>query len=380
MSIPSHLMEQLLYICRVPSARDALIEAIETGANDLTADEIAYDNTDSGLAATDLQAAVDELAEGAGGSGANTDLSNLVSPTAINQNLLFAKSGDSVVQTINRTGSTSSNRLIVKSGDTADGSTGLVRVFSGSSSGTGSSGSIEIRTGTGSEQSGTITVNTGGLNGTATGGTGGLDFRTGAAIDGNSGNVVLQSGSGNSSGNISIVTGGIGNASISGNTGTIMLNTSDNSVTGDPSAESGAISISTGSSPEGIAGAVDIKTGGGTGGNSNVSSSVHIETGDAVTTSGDIVLHTGHVPGSFAGGISLQAGPLSTPADRGEINMVASAINVNSTPIVGIPMPLQGDGAANKDYVDNLVTGATGTFTAGIKTVTVVNGLITSIV
>jgi hypothetical protein len=124
MSIPDHLMEQLLYICRVPSARDALIEAIETGANDLTADEIAYDNADSGLAATDLQAAVDELAQGGGGGaavditydnsdsglsatdvqaaidevvssiptvGANVNLSNLTAPTAVNQDLLPAE-------------------------------------------------------------------------------------------------------------------------------------------------------------------------------------------------------------------------------------------------------------------------------------------------
>lgn len=89
MGISNHLYERLLSIFRTPADRDAIIEAIETGAGDLTADEIAYDNSTSGLAATDLQEAVDELAQGGGGGGGvNPDLSNLTSPTAINQNLL----------------------------------------------------------------------------------------------------------------------------------------------------------------------------------------------------------------------------------------------------------------------------------------------------
>lgn len=90
MSLPNHLLEQLLTICRVPSARDALVEAIKSGGGDLTADEIAYDNAESGLSAEDLQAAVDELASS--GSGANTTLSNL-GTVALNTVLQPASAG-----------------------------------------------------------------------------------------------------------------------------------------------------------------------------------------------------------------------------------------------------------------------------------------------
>lgn len=56
------------------------------------ADAILYDNTVSGLTATEVQAAIDELAT-APATGANDTLSNLASPTAINQDLLPSASG-----------------------------------------------------------------------------------------------------------------------------------------------------------------------------------------------------------------------------------------------------------------------------------------------
>ena len=37
-------MERLLSICGTPEDRDALIQAIETGGGDLTANEIAYNH------------------------------------------------------------------------------------------------------------------------------------------------------------------------------------------------------------------------------------------------------------------------------------------------------------------------------------------------
>lgn len=60
----------------------------EVGAVQLDAVDIPYDNTDSGLSATDVQEAIDEIVAELPASGANTGLSNLTSPTAINQNLL----------------------------------------------------------------------------------------------------------------------------------------------------------------------------------------------------------------------------------------------------------------------------------------------------
>lgn len=56
--------------------------------------DINYDNTVSGLTATDVQAAIDEIvAMPAPVTGANQTLSNLTSPTAINKNLTFGTNG-----------------------------------------------------------------------------------------------------------------------------------------------------------------------------------------------------------------------------------------------------------------------------------------------
>jgi hypothetical protein len=53
----------------------------------------------------------------------------------------------------------------------------------------------------------------------------------------------------------------------------------------------------------------------------------------------------------------------------------------NALIVVGVPDPTRDDKYLSVVVpVSSLVTGATGTFTAGIKTVTVVDGLITSII
>lgn len=64
-----------------------------TGAVSLDAEDIPYDNTASGLSATDVQDAIDEIVSTIPPAGANTTLSNLTSTTAINQHLLPATNG-----------------------------------------------------------------------------------------------------------------------------------------------------------------------------------------------------------------------------------------------------------------------------------------------
>jgi hypothetical protein len=61
-TIPDHLFEALLTICRTPENRELLIQAIQACADDVTATEVTYDNSTSGLEATDVQSAIDELA------------------------------------------------------------------------------------------------------------------------------------------------------------------------------------------------------------------------------------------------------------------------------------------------------------------------------
>lgn len=257
MSIPNHLFEALLSICRTPENRELLLQAIQTGGGDLTADEIAYDNADSGLSATDLQGAVDELATDSGGVA--TDLSNLTSPTAINQDLVFNKTAPIIKTTNVLTGSP--QPLIVTGGSTS------------ATTGMGSHGGhLTIKSGDSTAVTGTI----------------------------RSGDLTLTSGS-----------------SVSGGTGGILVLTGDANATG---RSSGGISV--------ISGDADIFSG-----------NVNFTTGNANTQSGDINLTTG------------------TGATQGSIYLTTNTLSMNGQ------------------------IGASGTFTTvDSKTVTVTNGLITSIV
>jgi hypothetical protein len=103
-----------------------------------------------------------------GGSGANTTLSNLTSPTSINQNLIplssgvkslggpsnawnttytqFVQSvgGSLTVSTINESGSTSSNQINIATGTTVNGNSGDIIIETGAVSGTGVQGIIQF--------------------------------------------------------------------------------------------------------------------------------------------------------------------------------------------------------------------------------------------
>lgn len=89
-TITPHLMERLLSITGTPEDRDALILAIQTGGGDITGEEVAYDNQVSGLAATDVQSAIDEIAAGGGGGGSSVISANLTDDTYTAQNIAGA--------------------------------------------------------------------------------------------------------------------------------------------------------------------------------------------------------------------------------------------------------------------------------------------------
>lgn len=286
MSLPDHLLEQLLSICKTPQNRDMLVEAIETGGGDLDAVEIAYDNTDSGLTATDLQSAVDELAQGSGGSGADTDLSNLTSPTAINQDLSFGSGTTGQVVTKNETFNTQA--MNVKSGDSGN-----------------NSGAVTISSGQATNNSGVVYLN------------------SGDTVDSVSGDVVINTGfSENSS------------------RGKIRLET-DTTVGGS----------FTPTSPAGT----DI-------GSESLPFSALEALAVNLRQSGNYFVI--NLDGSLA---SLQSS--------------ANHFTFKDALLSDILDPVSDQDAATKNYVDTVVTGASGTFTTvDSKTVTVVNGLITSIV
>jgi hypothetical protein len=79
----------------------------------------------------------------AGGSGANQSLSNLTNPTAINQDLIFNKAS-ALVKTQDKTSTTNSEAISVKSGDVVDGTAGDVTIDSGVATGTGASGNVYL--------------------------------------------------------------------------------------------------------------------------------------------------------------------------------------------------------------------------------------------
>lgn len=123
------------------------------------------------------------------GTGASQDLSNLTSPTAINQDLIFQK-GAPIVQSADRTGVTSSEGISLVSGSAVDAVSGPVNIQSGPQTGTG-------------------------------GGTGDVVSSTGQSTNSDSGQNFMKTGdAGQNSGNLQMTTGNAGN-----NSGNIQMST-----------------------------------------------------------------------------------------------------------------------------------------------------------
>lgn len=174
----------------------------QTGVVVIEAIDVPYDNAASGLSATEVQGAIDELAA-SGGGGANLSLSNL-DDTSINKSLIadsnnafslgnstfrwkdtytrrifvgatqtdltinntgVAQSSDALVNfnfTTGDTSATDSKEILVKTGDAADAFlSGNLTIRSGSS-GTAATGAIDIRTGgSGGDATGGVSIGTG---------------------------------------------------------------------------------------------------------------------------------------------------------------------------------------------------------------------------
>jgi len=125
---------------------------------------------------------------------ASTSLNNLAS-TAINAALIFGSSVVGIFKTRDEA-STVSTALTVQTGDTTGGgNSGNLTLKSGSTDGVNNSGGVTLQsgdyTGAGSGTSGPLTIRTGsGVSST----TGSLTIATGSASTGDSGNITIQSG------------------------------------------------------------------------------------------------------------------------------------------------------------------------------------------
>lgn len=197
--------------------------------------------------------------------GANRSLSNLSSPTAINQDLIFDKG--------------SGARVITKDDSIA---TQSLRLATGESSALGS-GDLALATGQAVAGSGILSIATG-ISTAAT--SGGLTIQTGFAA-GNSGTIDINSGgsSGGSSGAVALHSATIGGSG--GTSGTASLATG-NTGTGD--GNSGQVTVSTGNAVDGSSGSMLLTTGDSTNADSG---EIRLTTGTAGGTRGQIVFVDG---------------------------------------------------------------------------------------
>jgi len=186
--------------------------------------------------------------------GANSTLSNLVSPTAINQDLIFDTGLAAVIKTEDTiTGATlglsvlsgnspddASGPIIISSGTSVGQNSGQINITTGIATSSAESGQLQISTGDGDTTSGSLAIFTGaqinpaagapsGAIGLSTGsnagtaGSGNISLNTAATStgNGNSGSVTINTGDSDNgnSGNISLTPG----VSISGTSGKIVL-------------------------------------------------------------------------------------------------------------------------------------------------------------
>jgi hypothetical protein len=139
------------------------------------------------------------------GSGANVTLSNLTSPTAINQDLIFDKASDAIIKTKDDTAATSALNLL--SGDSSTAAAGAILIqvgnsdtaasqisINGGNSNTDVGGGIVLTAGTGASNSdgGVIIAQT--ASATGTGNSGYVQLRSGQVVDGISGALLLSTG------------------------------------------------------------------------------------------------------------------------------------------------------------------------------------------
>jgi hypothetical protein len=286
-------------------------------------------------------------------AGSNSTLSNLTSPTAINQDLIFNKS-IALVKTGDKTGVASEALSVLTGSTTTTGSSGSLTLGSGSSASasgvvsltsgattlTGSTtGTVTIRSGnagTGNTSSGAVTITTGTSTGTNV--TGSLTLQTGSATGlAGSGNVTMNSGNvtTNTSGSSGVVSisSGTSVAGATGTTGIVSLSSGNHA---SASTSAGTVTVATGTQTgtafSGTGGVTTITTGnitsatatgttggtniltGNTAGSGGATGAVTVRSGNATSTgnSGAVILQTGSVTSGTRGTINMVDASLAT--------------------------------------------------------------------
>jgi hypothetical protein len=241
--------------------------------------------------------------------------------------------------TLNTANVTDPGDILAVAGNATGGSNagGVISLTAGDGNGAGAGGDITLTAGTGGT-GGSISLVTpaagdpGNVNLTAGAGSfyagGDINITAGAGAGATSGDINIKSGAGNAQTGVVLIQSGntTGSSSVSGKI-TVTTGTTQNGVTGDieiltaapsgGSANSGQIDILTGAGgAAGHSGVINIKTG-----NGGSSSPITIETGTGIP-SGGIILKTGAAGAGTSGDITIQTGSGST---RGTITLNAAA-------------------------------------------------------
>jgi hypothetical protein len=347
-------------------------------------------------------------------AGANKTLSNLTSPTSINQNLLFNTSATydigsasvrgnniyssfaNLTQLVIRDNAFSNSRGYVTgidqtlpSGNTSkislknNGNTNDIGIYTESSAiaSSDNTNTIYIETGNktaGTGNSGNIKL----LTGTSSGGnTGSIDISSGNSSTANSGNIVIQSGtasgtrgkiqfkdgtegtsghiwtSSDTSNGVNLLPASDGGIDIGSSTLKIsQINTYDSlhydgsSIFYTSGNLNGAIQSFTETLPSGSSAEFSIRK------HTNNAGDLGVFTANnSGVATNSIKIETGNVTsGSFASGdINLRTG--TTAGTRGKVSITANTVDVNSTKIINVTDPTSDQDAATKKYVDDSI-------------------------
>lgn len=243
-------------------------------------------------------------------NSANRTLSNLTSPTAVNEDLIFDTGAAANIQTKNEAATTQGLQL-----------------SSGTASGVGNaSGPVSISSGGAAVNEDTGTLGFGSGDATGTGDSGPFFITTGEVETGTPGPMYISTGGANSAGLTGLMTISTGANAGSGGSGHALIESGDTD-----SGESGSVELQTGNSTSGNSGNIALNPGSAGGNRGNVSvTSEFLYLSDVNATiktpneteggpSNSLTISTGNSTGDVSGNVNIYSGDAGTNENTGSL-------------------------------------------------------------